>query len=600
MRPEDNNIGNSTIQGAGAGASVGSAIAPGIGTAVGAVGGALIGGIGAAIKAKKDREAKLEETQRVERREDTAISRATIDSLRAGIDPRVNGSAPPQAGSASVAPQQFPNFGESLTSGLASGSDVINRSYTAQQQQDNLRLDYYKYADELVQHDYQLEYDNYHKQQDNLREIVTSSAVHYKNGKRVDTSRMGEFGEQLKGLDKFLRTNEFSKTEITQLGFSVDWSKGLQVVQDVFGKNRHHDPNKRFQELIPKQPHPYKKRPIPKDEELPTVLPKDVIEAKIRADERLEAKFLKLYGDYNKWSSDVYDKYLHDMEALNVEYDVEGKSAKTQPDVIDIATKRWKQEQEFKQKAWDREHNNGMNEKQWNIAYSPHDSIVEEVFGDVTEHGTSNRDSRRSKHSLGVDIKEKGEGTRKLSEQEVSELENQITNRFSSTWLQNLTNENEGIDEDSLNRFKWQYLKSLHSLDGSESRILSIRNNRSSHIDRHLKSMHYDSNTFNPFVTSQTRLNPYIPIGVDGYVDDSEAGNWQTLQPFEPSDEGDIYRSMYSRDNNHFNIDSVITSDWFKRLRPSLSGEQIHALLLVTNFNELGEWIADNIRNMVK
>lgn len=93
------------LTGAGTGAAVGSAFSP-VGSAVGALIGGVTGAVAGAKQADAQYEQRAEEVQRVEEREDTAIRRATQDSLMAGIDPR--GSAtPPSAGAASVAPMQL-------------------------------------------------------------------------------------------------------------------------------------------------------------------------------------------------------------------------------------------------------------------------------------------------------------------------------------------------------------------------------------------------------------------------------------------------------------------------------------------------------------
>lgn len=105
---------SSTLAGAGTGAAsgagVGTSISPGIGTAIGAIAGGILGAVSGNKKAKGDIKAREEEVARVQQREDTAIRRATTDSLAAGVDPRIQNQAPPSAGSAGVEPYQSADY----------------------------------------------------------------------------------------------------------------------------------------------------------------------------------------------------------------------------------------------------------------------------------------------------------------------------------------------------------------------------------------------------------------------------------------------------------------------------------------------------------
>lgn len=125
----DNQVQSSTLGGIGtgaaSGASVGTSISPGIGTAIGAIAGGILGGVTANKKARGDKEAREEEVARVQRREDTAIRRATADSLAAGVDPRIQNQAPPSAGSASVEPYQSVDYTNDMVAGMNSLSNSI-------------------------------------------------------------------------------------------------------------------------------------------------------------------------------------------------------------------------------------------------------------------------------------------------------------------------------------------------------------------------------------------------------------------------------------------------------------------------------------------
>lgn len=117
------------LTGAGTGAAVGSAFGP-IGSAAGALLGGVTGAIAGSKQADAQYEQRKEEVNRVEEREDTAIRRATQDSLIAGVDPR-GSETPPAAGSASVAPidlerpsDNLAKVGSTLQSALSSRIDL--------------------------------------------------------------------------------------------------------------------------------------------------------------------------------------------------------------------------------------------------------------------------------------------------------------------------------------------------------------------------------------------------------------------------------------------------------------------------------------------
>lgn len=117
------------VSGAGSGAAVGSSISPGIGTAIGALAGGVLGAVTSNKKAKGDIEAREKEIQRVQQREDTAIRRATADSLAAGVDPRIQNQAPPSAGSASVEPYQSADYTNDMVSALGQASEQLQKVF---------------------------------------------------------------------------------------------------------------------------------------------------------------------------------------------------------------------------------------------------------------------------------------------------------------------------------------------------------------------------------------------------------------------------------------------------------------------------------------
>lgn len=136
MRPDDSAQTAATItSGTSAGATLGSVAGP-----VGTVVGAGIGAVTSAIIAKKQREQREREIERVEAREDNAIQRATADSLQAGIDPRISGNQPPSAASSSVPITDVPDVGNTIADGLANAGNQITDLYKQRQQleQNNL------------------------------------------------------------------------------------------------------------------------------------------------------------------------------------------------------------------------------------------------------------------------------------------------------------------------------------------------------------------------------------------------------------------------------------------------------------------------------
>lgn len=116
------------VSGATTGATIGSLAGP-AGTAVGGIIGAVAGGVASALKSKGDQKAREKEIQRLQQREDTAIQRATEDSLRAGVDPRSMDKGVNPASSAPVEPYQAENPLESMQSAFNSASNVLNNRY---------------------------------------------------------------------------------------------------------------------------------------------------------------------------------------------------------------------------------------------------------------------------------------------------------------------------------------------------------------------------------------------------------------------------------------------------------------------------------------
>lgn len=111
--------------GAASGAGIGTSITPGVGTAVGAIAGAILGGVTGNVTARENEKRRKEEIERIQKREDSAQRRSAMDSMAAGIDPRLAGVTP--AGSAGVAPIQnpMPSMAE-MTSAVGATSNTIS------------------------------------------------------------------------------------------------------------------------------------------------------------------------------------------------------------------------------------------------------------------------------------------------------------------------------------------------------------------------------------------------------------------------------------------------------------------------------------------
>ena len=95
---------NGILAGALGGASAGTSVSPGIGTIIGAIAGGVLGGVSGNAQYEQNKKERQAEIERLQKREDTAQTRAAIDSLSAGIDPRLAGVNPAQ--SSGVAPIQ--------------------------------------------------------------------------------------------------------------------------------------------------------------------------------------------------------------------------------------------------------------------------------------------------------------------------------------------------------------------------------------------------------------------------------------------------------------------------------------------------------------
>lgn len=95
---------NGILTGALGGASAGTSVSPGIGTIIGAIAGGVLGGVSGNAQYEQNKKERQAEIERLQKREDTAQTRAAIDSLSAGIDPRLAGVNPAQ--SSGVAPIQ--------------------------------------------------------------------------------------------------------------------------------------------------------------------------------------------------------------------------------------------------------------------------------------------------------------------------------------------------------------------------------------------------------------------------------------------------------------------------------------------------------------
>lgn len=117
------------LAGAGVGASISGPAAP-IGGAIGA----LLGGVAGAVKGRYDAEQADAERNRIEKREDNARTRAVLDSLNAGLDPRIQDKGVEPASSASVAPPTLNPVETGITDSFNVGSTALLQSLEREQQ----------------------------------------------------------------------------------------------------------------------------------------------------------------------------------------------------------------------------------------------------------------------------------------------------------------------------------------------------------------------------------------------------------------------------------------------------------------------------------
>lgn len=204
---------------------------------------ATAGIVADAVKARKEAKAREKEVQRVEKREDTAISRGVQQSLAVGVDPRKDGQ-PAQAGATSVQPQQLPDYSQSIAEGVNAGANLY--STTAQLAQQNeiaksaVRQNYNAqawsaYSSRLGSLDQQRQTwsERLHKLTDSVKVITTS-------GKTLSASSMAEYSRNLERNVALSR--DYSQTLINRLAaegeLNLDVVKGIKgmttdVVEDV-------------------------------------------------------------------------------------------------------------------------------------------------------------------------------------------------------------------------------------------------------------------------------------------------------------------------------------------------------------------------------
>lgn len=168
-----------------------------------------------------------QEIARVQQREDTAISRATRDSLAQGIDPRVNGSPSPQAGASSVepAPAIPTDFSNIASAGQAVGGQIMQRADLDQKQLQN-EFDNSRYLlDDMydqVNKDLELattDLERYESIQKDYEKLLVREFEDYQGDKH-------EFGKNTRDITEHAVTNFLQNHTNFELGAKVGLSKG--------------------------------------------------------------------------------------------------------------------------------------------------------------------------------------------------------------------------------------------------------------------------------------------------------------------------------------------------------------------------------------
>lgn len=186
-----------------------------IATAVSAIGSTIANNVAKKQAEKREVERQQAEVARVSEREDSAVSRGTRDALASGIDPRVNGSAPVQAGAQSVEPAsaQVGDYSQIATAGA-------NIADTLMQQQEidvnrNLKVA------SLIEKEYQDQFaenkNGYQRAMELCNSLVQNSRETWASETGSSVENDGKIIDKTQSLTDFLTRNKFEKGTIEHL-----------------------------------------------------------------------------------------------------------------------------------------------------------------------------------------------------------------------------------------------------------------------------------------------------------------------------------------------------------------------------------------------
>ena len=194
-------------------------IAPLVGAAIATGVTALASSIGNNIAKKRaeEREAqrRQDEVTRLQQREDTSISRATRDSLSAGIDPRVNGAPPPQAGAQSIdtTPAQTADF----TPIASAGSDIAS----AIMQQEEIDVNRNLKTAQLIETEYRDQYkeykDGYLRSMELCNSLVQNSRETWSKEAKSSVDLDTKITDKTQSLTEFLARTKLEEGTIKTL-----------------------------------------------------------------------------------------------------------------------------------------------------------------------------------------------------------------------------------------------------------------------------------------------------------------------------------------------------------------------------------------------
>lgn len=196
-------------------------------TAVSAIGSTIANNVAKKQAEKREEERQQSEVARVSEREDSSVSRGTRDALAAGIDPRVNGSSPVQAGAQSVDPPKAQVGDYSELS--AAGANIADTLMQQQEIDVNRNL---KVAS-LIEKEYQDQYaenkSGYQRAMELCNNLVQNSREIWASESVSSVENDGKIIDRTQNLTAFLANNKFELGTIKHLLDSTKINSGTRT-----------------------------------------------------------------------------------------------------------------------------------------------------------------------------------------------------------------------------------------------------------------------------------------------------------------------------------------------------------------------------------